>query len=172
MLKYIIAERKLISDITMGVIEERGLIYFKDFTKVEGHNDIFYIKNEHSFLWEHSASLITCILVGYIYLMFDDHNKFIGLDGFCPINFEEDTPLVTPNFEKKDILLRNDDNYDTYRIRGSEEWKRYFNHETGWICIGNPEYKVSMKAVQNRSDCGLVFEDGILNAIWIKAILI
>lgn len=156
----------------MEINNEKGLIYFENFTKSEGHNHIFYEKNAHSFLWEHSESLITCILVGYIYLIFNDYNKFIGLDGFCPINFEEDTQLVLPHFEQKDILLRNDDDYDTYRIIGSEGWKRYFDHKTGWICIGKSKYESPIQAVQNRPDCGFVFEDGFLKAVWIKAVLI
>ena len=67
--------------------------------------------------------------------------------------------------------MKSDDDYDTYRIMGSEKWNRYYDSTSGWICVGNPVCTSSMQAVQSRSDCGFVFDNGLLQSVWVKAIL-
>lgn len=56
----------------------------------------------------------------------------------------------------------------TVRIAGSDTWKTFYDPETGWVCIGNPEPNEEDCAVEFATDSIVALHGKHVKALWLK----
>ena len=93
--------------------------------------------------------------------------KVIQVWGLCPYSSWIKANYSVPNFKKGTLKVIDDLKPGFSYGLNDVEWPIYVNHQTGWVCIGNPEK--SGKAVEFINNCVAVFDDnGELMSLWLR----
>lgn len=54
------------------------------------------------------------------------------------------------------------------RIIEVDTWSTFYDKQSGWICIGHPEYHLAEIAIEFASSTIAILENYTLKAIWLK----
>ena len=131
-----------------------------------------YIEEENSFYYEPWNDVDFSIMLGNGYNSLDvdlSTNYILQLTGLNPKHNWIDKNIVAPIAEQGYLLALLDDDYRSGTgIQYATGWGTYFNPETGWVCIGCPEYNDDSEIVLFADNTIAVIENENLYAVWLK----
>ena len=131
-----------------------------------------YIKNENSFFYEPWNDVNFSILIRNGYNSLDVNlqtKKALQLTGLNPQMNWIRKNLIVPKAQPGNLFILPDQNYQTGTgIQYATNWQTYFNPDTGWICIGNPNDFCEDSAVLFANNTIAMIENNNINSIWIK----
>ena len=142
--------------------------------KESGVGKIIYNPKEKGFDTLPDVKSDIALLVAYVNIGFDSQtmcaNQVFGLSpSFSWIKKELSIPgNALP------CALKLDEDFDcgTWRLDRGNEWKTYYDAESGWVCIGNPEFAGRSTNI-NFMDAAMAIlgVQGELQALWIKPLI-
>ena len=143
-----------------------------DLSKPKNKGIVTYNKAEHSFDFQPLKSADTSILVDYINIDINASSKELRqVWGFCTWEGWQKKELHLPNYSSGAIL------YEaklipgvSERIPDSENWAKYYDEASGWVCIGEERTQTNDIAVEFADHTIAVLQDGNLKALWIKPV--
>lgn len=131
--------------------------------------EVIYVKKENSFDYFPMISADITILVNYLNVQIsscDMQIKYIW--GLSPMCAWTDRKLVKPQTLEGRIKLKKEfDGGFTFRLNCKGRWKEYFDCNTGWYCIGNPNYRKGQVYVEFANNSIVAICNGIIDAIWL-----
>jgi hypothetical protein len=154
---------------------EYNMIKLKAFTeKQNAKGYIFYNLDEKGFDTFPDIKSDITLLVAYVQIGFDvDDMCSNQVFGLSPAYSWKKQKLSVPTDAVKCALkLEEDFDYGTWRLDRGNEWKTYFDQNTGWVCVGNPEIAESSTKVNFIDNAIAVLDSqGELQSLWIKPVI-
>lgn len=135
---------------------------------------IIYSESDKSFdfIPKESADIYAdiYIAIAYLNLGFDSEEMKAQLIwGFNPKESWNDISHEPPTPFKGEILLLEEyEPGETWRIDKEEMWESYYNSDSGWFCIGDPNQEVTDVNVEFATDVIAVLQSNGLKALWFK----
>jgi len=129
---------------------------------------LVYRKSENSFDFLSNKTGDISMLIKYLQITINaSNNRMISVWGLHPYHLWEESDLIIPIFKNGIIeCLGNYESGISYRAEEYEDWKTYFNKNSGWICIGNKN--IFEEAVMFADNLGVVIVKDMMVALWLK----
>lgn len=132
---------------------------------------LIYRKEDHSFDFEPMRSSDFSIIIGYLNITFDSYTRVAQqIWGFHASDSWQHKILQQPISFQGELLLDDSINIESgevERIVEVDEWSTFYDHQSGWICIGDPD-AITEVAIEIALSTIIVLENRILKAIWLK----
>ena len=142
------------------------------------HKDILfsgeaqYLNQENSFFYKPWNDVDFSIIIGNGYNSLDvnlETRKIVQLTGLNPKNNWIKKNIIIPTAQPGSLMVLLNDNYPAGTgIQYATNWQTYFNVNTGWICIGYPDYFNNSEAVMFADNTIAVITNNDLCSVWIK----
>lgn len=133
---------------------------------------LIYRKEDHSFDFEPMRSSDFTILIGYLNITFNSHTRAARqIWGLNSYDSWQHKTLQKPVSFKGDLLLDASikiESGEAERIIEVDTWSTFYDKQSGWICIGHPEYHLAEIAIEFASSTIAILENHTLKAIWLK----
>lgn len=139
---------------------------------VDGH--VFYNSEEKGFDTLPDVKSDITLLVAYVQIGFDSDDMCSNqIFGLSPAYSWKKQKLSAPTDAVKCALkLEEDFDYGTWRLDRGNEWDYYYDSDTGWFCVGNPEIAVSSTKINFIDNAIAVLDSqGELQSLWIKPVI-
>ncbi len=134
---------------------------------------IFYNSEEKGLDTSPETQSDITLLVSYVQIGFDSDDMCANqVFGLTPSYSWIQRKMSAPNKVISCALKLDEDfDYGTWRLDKGDEWKCYFDSDSGWLCVGNPDIVTGTINV-NFIDNAIATLDtlGALKALWIKPI--
>ena len=131
-----------------------------------------YLKEEYSFFCDPWNDVNFSVLIGQGYNSLDiklQTGRVLQVTGLNPNYNWIEKELVAPIFQRGILTVLFDKKYqEGTGIQYANDWETYFNHKTGWVCIGNPDCNNESKGVEFAQNSVAVIDNGQLSSIWIR----
>ena len=131
-----------------------------------------YIDDESSFYYKPWNYVDYALVIGNGYNSLDVNLKtmnVVQLTGLNPKRNWIKKNLSVPYAQPGELLVLLNENYQGGTgVQYAKNWETYFNLDTGWICIGNPNYASTDKAVIFANNTVAVVREKTLLSVWIR----
>lgn len=132
---------------------------------------LIYRKEDHSFDFEPIMSSDFSIMIGYLHITFDSYTRVARqIWGFHASDSWQHKILQQPISFQGELLLDDSINIESgevERIIEVDEWSTFYDHQSGWICIGD-SHAIAEVAIEFALSTIVVLEKNRLKAIWLK----
>ncbi len=111
------------------------------------------------------------LLIAYINIGFDSDTMVANqIWGFSPKDSWIEQKLSLPQISNNsDLKLVGDFEPGAWRLDRSSTWKTFFDSETGWLCIGNPNAEAQDNSVKFMENAVAVLTaEAELKGLWIQ----
>lgn len=108
----------------------------------------------------------------YIQIGFDSDtmcaNQVFGLSPFY--SWRPHKLAIPKMTEKCSLMLEQEMYFGSKRLDRENEWETYFDSETGWVCIGNPEEEGTTNVNFISNAIAVLNSKRELKSLWIKPV--
>jgi len=137
---------------------------------------VIYRKDESSFDFEPTLSADFTLMVGYLNITFNSESKLARqVWGLNPLNTWSEELLILPSFKQGGLLLVDEveiESGECERIVEVNEWKTFYDKNSGWVCIGNPLHEMNDFAVEFATNTIALLSNSKLKSLWLKPVFI
>lgn len=144
------------------------------YDKKSSKGQVFYNPVEKGFDTIPDVKSDITLLISYVNIGFDSDdmcsNQIFGLSP--AYSWIRQKLLVPENFTRCALKLNEDFDYGTWRLDRGNEWKTYYDSDSGWICIGNPIKKGQTININFLDNAIAVLNlQGELQSLWMKPLI-
>lgn len=136
---------------------------------------IFYNTKEKGFDTLPDVKSDIALLIAYVNIGFDSDNMCVNqVFGLSPsYSWIKQKLLEPPNVVKCALELAEDFDSGIWRLDRGNEWRTYFDIDSGWVCIGNPKMVDGTTNVQFIDHAIAILNAyGELQALWMHPIVL
>jgi len=144
------------------------------YDKNSSTGQVFYNPAEKGFDTLPDVKSDITLLIAYVNIGFDSDdmcsNQVFGLSP--EYSWIRQKLLAPKDFSKCALKLNEDFDYGTWRLDRGNEWKTYYDADSGWICIGTPQIKgqaININFLNNA--IATLNMQGELQSLWMKPLI-
>jgi hypothetical protein len=134
---------------------------------------LVYVPTDYAFVFhatrkpdEHSS-----LQIGLLQLAVDYDGVVLYPYGVCGLVRHRDTDLTPPAVNRPGILVADTGTElipgVAYRLGAPTDWPIWINKRRGWVCLGDPHYKMPVEAIEFATTSICVLSAGRLVAVWL-----
>jgi hypothetical protein len=154
---------------------EKQILFTAEEGNVLHQGNIVYVQRDDAFNFVPQQITNCSVLIGDLELcfLFDAHNlkRASQVWGFHapPLQWRQQR-LRPPEFFPGSLILLDTtiEEGDIVRLKGSEEWRTYYDPMTAWVCIGDMTWSKDDIAVEFATNSVAVIQGSQLKSLWLK----
>jgi hypothetical protein len=135
---------------------------------------IFYNSEEKGLDTSPRTQSDITVLIAYMQIGFDSDDMCANqVFGLTPSYSWLKRKMAAPDKTMACALKLDEDfDYGTWRLDKGDEWKSYFDSDSGWLCVGDPDIVANLTNIKFIDNAiATIDKFGELKALWIKPIL-
>ena len=140
---------------------------------------LFYITNDYAFDFDPLQSVDIILVFDYLQVEFDSGSKLAKqIWGFNPYRGWLNKQLKVPQAYEGGLLIKGTKDIEIaietpgkgIKIIGHNQWKTYYDKDSGWICFGDFNTSKMEKAVEFADGIVAVVSNDKIKAFWLKPV--